>query len=67
MNVSTLLADVKLDHVSRMSRIPIATLWRWKDKDAISGAPDVQAFHLKRIQSAVRRLKAGEKPPKRDA
>lgn len=61
MNVSDLLADVKLAHVAKLSRIPLTTLWRWKDDNAIPGIVEVQAIHLKRIQKAVRRLKAAEK------
>lgn len=58
MNLSDLLSGVKLDHVAKASGIPIATLWRWKDKNQIPGHPDVQAVQLKRIQSAVKKLKA---------
>jgi predicted transcriptional regulator len=58
MDLSKLIEGLKLDHVAKTSGIPIATLWRWKEKNAIPGHPDVQAVQLKRIQKAVRRLKA---------
>lgn len=57
MELSNLLSGVKLKHVADTAGIPIATLWRWKENNAIPGHPDVQAVQLKRIQKAVRKLK----------
>jgi hypothetical protein len=58
MEVSNLIKSVKLLHLHKASGIPLATLWRWKDNNAIPGHPDVQAVQLKRIQKAIRKLKA---------
>ena len=58
MKLSSLLKDVKLDHVAKASGIPIATLWRWRFNNKIPGKEPVREFHLKRIQEAVDKLKA---------
>lgn len=58
MNVSDLLSEQKLLWVARESGIPIATLWRWKKNNEIPGHETVQAVQLKRIEAAVKKLRA---------
>lgn len=58
MDLSKLIEGLKLDHVAKTSGIPIATLWRWKDNNKIPGHEAVQAVQLKRIESAVKKLRA---------
>lgn len=58
MELSNLFLGVKLKHVADTAGIPIATLWRWKDKNEIPGHPEVQAVQLKRIKAAIRKIKA---------
>lgn len=58
MEVSSLIKSVKLLHLHKASGIPLATLHRWKKKDAIPGHADVQAVQIKRIKAAIRKIKA---------
>lgn len=52
-----LMRGVRLLHVAEISGIPIATLWRWREKNAVPGHPPVKALHLKRLKEAVRRAR----------
>ena len=57
-DIARIISGVRLLHLADASGIPIATLWRWREKNAIPGHPPVKELHLQRLREGVRKVKA---------